>query len=720
MSRFTPIDPTDEFHRVDKLPWVAWRDYVTHNQGYLRLTTLLRVPKGTRALWPVQAAALAYIHDLGGAFCPIPVGKGKALRHGEPVLTEDGLVPIEKLKRGDRVVGTDRVLCAVTGVFPQPLRGVYDVLFDKDIRVSCDLDHLWTFKIDEKTDTRPLWEWREDISRKTVTVKNILGEDVRVRDVRYAGLDYCTCISISSRDGLFATRGGILTHNTTVSFLAPRVGGVQKPALLIPASLREKTWRDFRELYSHWLGHYAFMTRAGFDEAVFNYEEVSREKGQQRLFDYKPDMIIADEAQALKNRNASCTKAVEHYMYENPTTQFVALTGTPTARSPMDFWHLMFWCLREHMPFPRVHSEAELWAEAIRETKDLNSTRPDARVFSGWLPPDYKPVGNAHTLFAALEEPLRKARIAFGNRFSNCRGVVTDDDANDIGSALRISRLDWDPGPVAREAIETLRETKTTPNGVELTMPTEVWALERQLASGFWYYWDPQPPDWWLQPRRTWGWYLREILFREGMFFDTYSHLRLFSPKQVASAILQNRLKDYKVQQAYHDWIKVKDDYSYTKIAQWIDSGVLNRAAKWLSSEGGIVWTEHKAFGDKLSEITGVGFCSDQGLDQKGVLIDDYKGRPVIASVRANHQGRNLQAWNQNLGVTFPPNGAVMEQLLGRTHRPGQLSDTVYFSWVNACEAQLNGFHQLLADARYIEQSTGQRQKLNFADKIDD
>ena len=45
-----------------------------------------------------------------------------------------------------------------------------------------------------------------------------------------------------------------------------------------------------------------------------------------------------------------------------------------------NFWHLMLFALRHHMPLPRLHAELERWCAAIDEKKDFSPTRPHAGV----------------------------------------------------------------------------------------------------------------------------------------------------------------------------------------------------------------------------------------------------------------------------------------------------------------------------------------------------
>lgn len=71
-------------------------------------------------------------------------GSGKALKNGTPVLTADGYEPIENLKVGDVVYGTDGKHHEVLGVFPQGKKKLYEVVSTDGVAVPCSPDHLWT------------------------------------------------------------------------------------------------------------------------------------------------------------------------------------------------------------------------------------------------------------------------------------------------------------------------------------------------------------------------------------------------------------------------------------------------------------------------------------------------------------------------------------------------------------------------------------------------
>ena len=61
------------------------------------------------------------------------------------------------------------------------------------------------------------------------------------------------------------------------------------------------------------------------------------------------------------------------------------------------------------------------------------------------------------------------------------------------------------------------------------------------------------------------------------------------------------------------------------------------------------------------------------------------------------------------------PTGKQWEQMIGRTHRYGQDADAVRVQVLTVVDEQVAGFEQAQADAEYIQQTTGQKQKLCLA-----
>jgi hypothetical protein len=157
-----------------------------------------------------------------------------------------------------------------------------------------------------------------------------------------------------------------------------------------------------------------------------------------------------------------------------------------------------------------------------------------------------------------------------------------------------------------------------------------------------------------------------------------------------------------------------------------------------IDAEPGIVWTEHQAFAKGLAHCTSSkmtklwkiaphhkpgsvddfipGQASYFGAGDSSILTTDEPA--IIASIAAHSEGKNLERYSRNLVVAPMTSGKAWEQLLARTHRHGQQADEV------VCEVFLHipelrdSFEQARSDARYLEDTYGNRQKLNYADIV--
>lgn len=115
----------------------------------------------------VQAWAALQSHDNG--ILNLGCGKGKALAHGQRVLTARGFIPIEQVTVEDQTAGTDGRFHQVVGVFPQGERDIYRVAFTDGTHLDCDGDHLWTFVL-RRTKGKP---------SVTITTKELLEKPLR-------------------------------------------------------------------------------------------------------------------------------------------------------------------------------------------------------------------------------------------------------------------------------------------------------------------------------------------------------------------------------------------------------------------------------------------------------------------------------------------------------------------------------------------------------------
>jgi hypothetical protein len=235
--------------------------------------------------------------------------------------------------------------------------------------------------------------------------------------------------------------------------------------------------------------------------------------------------------------------------------------------------------------------------------------------------------------------------------------------------------------------------------------------MTMEMACGFYYRWDPPAPEDWLTARRAWNASVRSILDKHLPGLD--------SNLQVERALTLGKYESTVALEAYRDWVKIRDTFEPNVVAEWMDDTIVQRCAEWMHKTKGIVWVKFQALGEELSRVTGYGFCSEQGTDATGKMLEAHAGSPVIASIDANSTGRNLQAWNQNLVVTPPSNGLAWEQLLGRTHRQGQPADNVWYGWVSSVGEHNIAFRQAVADARCNSTTVGPaRQRLLYADHV--
>lgn len=494
-----------------------------------------------------------------------------------------------------------------------------------------------------------------------------------------------------SRGGLFGpirVGGG----KTLLSLILPWVLQARRPLLLLPAKLIEKTKREMRELARHW-------PIPNFIRIV-SYELLGRNQAAETLQQYQPDLIVADEVHKLKNPKAAVTKRVTRYMTGSPGTKFVALSGTITIRSLKDFAHIIRWCLKPELcPVPGSWSDLEDWADALDEkTTGENKCHPGALLL---LCNDQE---------RQIPDPREAARKAFRRRLVETPGVVATTEIHDAACSIIIEASECDMKREIEDAFELLRMTWTTPDGWPISDPMTLRRHARELALGFFYKWDPRPPEEWIQARRDWSKACREIL--------TNNRRDLDSEVPVIAAVEKGFYPDAKP--ALDEWRRIKDTFTPNTVPVWIDDSIVRAASLWATQAPGIVWSEHRAFGIELARQSKLSYYAELGQDtitRRAIELHN-PAESMIASIQSNAEGRNLQAWNRNLIISPPSNGGKWEQLLGRTHRPGQLADECTFDVMLTCIEHALAVYQARQDARFIEHTTGQAQKLLYADVI--
>jgi hypothetical protein len=484
---------------------------------------------------------------------------------------------------------------------------------------------------------------------------------------------------------------------TLVSGLLPVVFEAKRPILLLPAALLEKTAVEFKSLREHW--------RIATNLQLISYESLGLVQSAQKLQYILPDLIVSDETHFLKNHRAGRTRRVTRYMREHPETKFVGVSGTVMKGSLRDFAHHLRWALKGNAPIPMTDDEVGVWADALDEkVNPLARRQPEA-------------------LFELSTEPLQEglddissARRVFQSRLLETKGVVASPRTDGVTCSLRVSALEYEPSLLTQQHIGNMRNGVkddkgdytvlpwSTPDGWTFSQALEFRMYLRQLALGFHSIWDPRPPMEWSSARYAWAVFVRETLSRSRT---------LDTELQVANAVDAGRLETTTLDR----WRKVRDTFKIQPKDVWHDDTALQVCGGWMEREKGIVWTEHVFFGLRLAQLTGAAYYGANGLNQSGESITGVKsGRAIIASVHANGTGRNLQMFSSNLITSCPPGPAIVEQLIGRTHRDGQEADTVTVDILIGCREHYDAFYRALDGAKAAADTLGHDQKLLLAD----
>ncbi len=492
-----------------------------------------------------------------------------------------------------------------------------------------------------------------------------------------------TLIEAATWNGAFCPIG-VGGGKALISIMAATLLKAERPVLFVPASLRDQTnMRVLPQLRRHgWRVHPGLR--------VLGYSELSIAKNKHMLDRLRPDLLVLDEAHAVKNKSARTTR-VKEYLAENPETRVVALSGTMTRRSILDYWRTLAWTLKpDRMPLPTSWREAQLWSRALDPHIDEHE-----RVDPG-------------ALWSLCETDDEEARAGYRRRLVQTPGVIAF-SADDCDASIELAPFVCPIPPDVKRMLDQMRATWETPDGGSMSEAVELWRHCRELALGFWYKWDPSPPTEWLQARREWKRYVRETL----------KHNRRGLDSELLVAGECSRMAE--PPKEYVEWHDIRDTFEPNTVAEWVSDHAVNAFAAWLHESrdlaggGGIVWTEHVAFGERLASVAGVPYLG-AGEDAARAILD-VRG-PVVLSIRAHGTGQNLQDRYSRMLMSSPSSsGQTWQQAIGRVHRDGQTADHIELSAFSAIEEHINSINSALADARYVEETTGERQKLLYADR---
>ncbi len=461
----------------------------------------------------------------------------------------------------------------------------------------------------------------------------------------------------------------------TLNYLIPVVLGAAKPVLLVPASIEEQTDREVRELAQFWKRGNAPIAR------IVTYQSLGVESGEYLLDGIKPDLIIADEVQFLRNVGASVTRRVGRYIARNQHVKFCAWTGSLTRKSLHDYAHLLLWALRERAPVPTDPKTIANWARAL----DHNCSDPLDPGALLKLPGD-------GTVKEKFQQRLRETPGI----------VITTEQSCDVPLTTRIqyakedSRID----ELFRMLDDTEDDTFDFPDQRQKAL------AKASFGCGFRYVWKVAAPRAWLKARREWYAFCRDRIEASQ---DTDRPLDC--EKAVSRAY-----KDLDVTTA---WKAIRGTFEPESIPVWYSYSVLECIEEWLEKNSpGLVFVNFTAIGKELSKRTKLHYYGEKGQTEDGrkVALADTK-KSAILSISANRLGRNMQEWNKMLICPIPSSSERLEQTMGREHRTGQ-KRPVDVTFLLGCKAHEDALNSAIEESQHAHEQVGNSFKILMAPPI--
>lgn len=491
---------------------------------------------------------------------------------------------------------------------------------------------------------------------------------------------------------------------------------------------------------------------------IMTYSYLSVKDTTEMLEAIKPETIICDEVHNLANRGSARTKRLMAYI-DKYKPEGVALSGTITNKSIRDYFHLIKWCLREYNPLPNSLHLANEWATVI----DADASGEYGEGGTGYSNADVKgATGPLIPLIRWAQRTFKDEKFsnnlpgfrkAYKSRLNTAPGVVSSGDA-EIGTSLIMTNVPVEETEKAigykklEELIEKVNREWLTPNDDEIEHAIHCWKWLYELNAGF-YNQLTWPTEEALAERKKIDLSVATDLLRRAkehhVLGQHYAKLlrkwlqdKSFggcdTPMLVGKEMTNNGWKNVgeDLFSAWRDWktsdfpLRPERDKTAIRVCGY----KVKQAIKWAQSTqdskngpiGGIIWVYHQEAGlwcyqELVKARINAVHCPAGDQHNAMLAAEDHplKDKIIVASITAHGTGKNLQYFSNNYFLQWPRQAVAAEQTLGRTHRSGQMADEliVYTNLTSEFD-QLN-FAACLNDALYIHQTTGNKQKLIYA-----
>lgn len=511
--------------------------------------------------------------------------------------------------------------------------------------------------------------------------------------------------------------GGVGVGKTLGCWLLSLILGAPVPLLMVPGGLERKTHDDFTDLAKYWKAPRPSPQVLSFEKfqhpihatIICNCKKCAP---CQKSTDpakppckcevcvgpsgIRPTHVFMDESDGFKNSGTARTRRFGRFMAKHPQTFYGGLTGTPWNHSINDAAPQLIWALKTRAPVPLQYMERKRWSQALDlNTRDGQKRDPGALT---WLM-DIDPAR-----VETYDERLTLAAEGFKRRLLETPGVVQTTEQS-CDQPLTIRMLKAPDDPILDHAFNHFRSTQTTLDGWDVADPLIALKHATEMSCCFYYFWDPRPPQEWMDARRAAAQCVQEKISssgRRGVPLDSQAQVYAAFPNE--SALIR--------------WREIEPTFTPNKVPRPLSASIFAYAAAWMKTNGpGLVWVQHEYVGNTLSAMTGVPYFGPKGKDRTGLYIEKYSAsKNAILSVKANGRGRNIQSWNRNLVLGPSSSPTDWEQaILGRTHRQGQ-DLPVWVDVLIACAENIRAIEQARAKAAWQDTRGGSVPKLLIAD----
>lgn len=526
------------------------------------------------------------------------------------------------------------------------------------------------------------------------------GKAVELRPTQLAMLS-----TIHDAGGAFIG-AGVGEGKTLVAFLAGTVLDVDAVIILVrPPEVRQTgeawaEWANFFRFHPNTQVYpYSFLSQPGSTDLL---ERHAKKVGANRL------LIVADEMQALRDKTTARTMRLLRHFVAHPNTRFVGMTGTHTKDSLHDFSHLICLALGSGSPVPYDTRTLDAWAGCI-----------DAEGEAG--PSDWQFVDELlrwagfDPATLAGDRKRAAAQKAFRERMKFTRGVFMTTEQS-IDAEIRIYPVAPRPPTEVVEAINRI-ESGLHPEGIDIYESEMEQVVDaRRAAMGFYYVWNwslvgrQTPDEEWMSARKSWHrWVRLELESHATTHYDS-PFLVQANCERACMGEPVYRHPPAGMLESWWAWRDMRKRYNIDEMreARWISTYLVDEVMGWVRAqrEPILVWYEDVAVGDLIGKRFGIPVFGE------GSQVPTDAAITCALSRRVHGTGRNLQPWFRQVLLGCPANGSDWEQLLGRTHRPGQTSSYIDVVLPIPTGRVLDAFEHAVKDAHYVTNTTGQRARL--------